>query len=164
MYIGNNETPLIFGNTGEELYFPTYVAIVPSKNLIVVVDQVVCCVNKYSLSPSKRGEYIGRFGLRGSADGELCRPMGICEDVFGYLLVCDSRNHRISQFDTNGTFIRHVFNIPPNAGEGDIEDPLAIACDKKNQRLAISCGCMGSCTVRVFRYKYEAEQSSTDSA
>ena len=162
MYIGENEYPIIFGNTVEDLYYPTYVAIIPSKNLILVIDQVICCVNKYCMAPARRGEYLGRFGFRGSGDGELKRPMGICEDIFGCLLVCDSGNHRISQFDINGKFIRHVFKIPPSIGDGDIEDPLAIACDKKKQKLAISFGCVGSCTVRVFRYKCEAELSSTE--
>jgi hypothetical protein len=43
------------------------------------------------------------FGQLGHADGDLCRPWGVCSDSKGNVLVANRTNHRIEVFTGDGT-------------------------------------------------------------
>jgi len=53
------------------------------------------------------GNLLYQFGIRGRDPGEIDRPIGLtfCDDK---VYIADSRNRRISIFDTLGTFIRTI--------------------------------------------------------
>ena len=54
-----------------------------------------------------QGNLLLQFGVRGNAPGEINRPIGVASHG-GKIHVADSRNTRISVFDTLGTFIRII--------------------------------------------------------
>jgi tripartite motif-containing protein 71 len=55
------------------------------------------------------GALLRRFGRRGSGDGELRDPRGVCF-LSGdrHVAVADADNHRVSVFSIDGEFIRHI--------------------------------------------------------
>ncbi len=61
------------------------------------------CITKLTT----KGEYITRFGSFGSAPGRLVGPTSLTINN-GLVYVTECRNHRVSIFDTNGTFL-HCF-------------------------------------------------------
>jgi DNA-binding beta-propeller fold protein YncE len=81
-----------------------------------------------------------RFGTRGSGDGELNNPAGLClvhDDR--HIAVADCNNNRVCVFGIDGQFIRHV-------GVGVLKFPLAVAstsfdelvvADRGNHRIAV---------------------------
>ncbi|KAI8517847.1 hypothetical protein Bbelb_038640 [Branchiostoma belcheri] len=60
-----------------------------------------------------------RFGRRGTANGYLDAPHGICTDSEDNVIVVDRGNKRVELFDRDGNFIRHIAE--------DMADPWAVA-------------------------------------
>ncbi|VDO33794.1 unnamed protein product, partial [Brugia timori] len=80
------------------------------------------------------------FGSEGSADGQFCRPWGICCDNKGRILVADRSNNRIQIFDKEGNFL-HKFGSP-GTRPGQFDRPAGIAneivvADKDNHRVQV---------------------------
>ena len=73
-----------------------------------------------------KGQYITRFGSRGSAPGQLSRPSSLTINN-NLVYVTEEGNHRVSIFDTNGTFI-HCFG-KEGSGEGEFNGPYGITTD-----------------------------------
>ncbi|VDK85505.1 unnamed protein product [Onchocerca ochengi] len=65
------------------------------------------------------------FGSEGSADGQFCRPWGICCDNKGRIVVADRSNNRIQIFDKEGNFL-HKFGSP-GTRPGQFDRPAGIA-------------------------------------
>ena len=113
---------------------------ISSSNHLLVVDYIHSCVYTFTLD----GGYVGKFGTKGTARGELDCPYGLTVDVNGFILVADTYNHRVSIFDQNGSCI-HCFG---SNGEqkGQFKHPFGIAispngsiyiCDYSNARVQI---------------------------
>ena len=51
------------------------------------------------------GEFLGKFGTAGSANGELNMPWGICLDGQENLFVADWRNDRVQSFTSDGQWL-----------------------------------------------------------
>jgi tripartite motif-containing protein 71 len=49
-----------------------------------------------------------KFGTQGPGPGQLNTPLGLCVAPSGHVYVADSGNHRLQEFDANGTFIRTI--------------------------------------------------------
>ncbi len=88
------------------------------------------------------GEFLAKWGAKGSGDGELHSPGGIDFDSNDNLFVVDSLNHRVQKFTREGRFIRGwgghgsgegEFNFPWGTGI-DQDDNLYVA-DWKNNRV-----------------------------
>ena len=47
-----------------------------------------------------------RFGSRGSGPGQFVNPRGVAVSSSGDIVVCDSDNHRVQVFRSDGTFVR----------------------------------------------------------
>ncbi|XP_019632976.1 PREDICTED: mucin-5AC-like [Branchiostoma belcheri] len=60
------------------------------------------------ISCSYYGQDRYSFGSRGSGEGELMVPTGICTDSSGQVIVAERRNRRVSVFTRHGHFVRHV--------------------------------------------------------
>ena len=151
--LGNSA--ILFGNQydADHLLSPYDIAILKTQNLIAVTEHRLHSVSIYEYLDGRvlSGRFLRKFGKEGTGDGELIFPRGICEDIDGNLLVCDTSNSRVSQFNTDGEFIKHIFISPPES-VGVNEMPMEIACDKKNRHLAIVFGYLSKCIVRVFKY------------
>ena len=67
------------------------------------------------------------FGSEGEADGELCRPWGVCCDKDGNIIVADRSNNRIQVFDCYGNF-RLKFGSA-GSRNGQFDRPAGVTCD-----------------------------------
>jgi DNA-binding beta-propeller fold protein YncE len=68
------------------------------------------------------GALLRRFGSKGSGDGKLSSPLGLCfmsDDR--HVAVAESGNSRVSVFSVDGDFVRHV-------GVGELSYPHGVAC------------------------------------
>jgi len=90
---------------------------------------------------------VGKFGTRGAGRGELCRPYGITIDVYGFILVADAGNNRVSIFTKDGDFV-HCFGSCGSAiGEFQCLHGIAVTAngniyvsDHSNKRIQVfSC-------------------------
>jgi subtilisin family serine protease len=55
-------------------------------------------------------------GASGSGDGQFISPNGVAIDLFGYIYVADTGNHRIQVFSDTGTFSRKFGSFGSTAG------------------------------------------------
>lgn len=51
------------------------------------------------------GIFVTAWGGTGSADGQLLVPYDVVADGLGHVIVADTYNHRIQEFDTDGNFL-----------------------------------------------------------
>jgi DNA-binding beta-propeller fold protein YncE len=87
---------------------------------VVVVSEVDA--HRVSVFSRGDGALLRRFGSRGSADGQLNGPYGLCFMSSGrHVAVADYFNHRVSVFSVGGDFVRHV-------GVGVLRSPMGVAC------------------------------------
>ena len=91
---------------------------------------------------SSSGNFVSKFGVYGSGEGQLYYPRGICIDPEGKIYVADHNNHRIQIFEPDGTF---VSMIPPE--EGNIKNPWGVAFDSDGN---LYVACYGSNTIKIF--------------
>ena len=68
---------------------------------------------------------MGKFGTQGIARGQLSSPVGIATDMYGFILVTESGNDRVSIFDKDGVFV-HCFGSH-GCGLGQFSYPQGIA-------------------------------------
>eukprot|EP00058_Branchiostoma_floridae_P006913 XP_002592401.1 hypothetical protein BRAFLDRAFT_67266 [Branchiostoma floridae] len=71
------------------------------------------------------GEFLFQFGGKGSGEGQLKDPRGICTDRAGNIIVADSDNGRVEMFDKTGRFIKHIIT--------DMTCPIAVAIAPQGQ-------------------------------
>jgi DNA-binding beta-propeller fold protein YncE len=68
------------------------------------------------------GARLRRFGSKGSGDGQLDYPLGLCFMAgHRHVAVADYNNNRVSVFSVEGEFVRHV-------GVGVLRHPSGVAC------------------------------------
>ena len=74
------------------------------------VVYVADCGNNRVLKLTTGGKLLHSFGRSGSREGEglLKRPVGVCIDAKGRVVVADSGNHRIQIFDLEGNYLRSI--------------------------------------------------------
>ena len=58
-----------------------------------------------SLSHAASPTSLRAWGTQGAGRGEFFAPAGVALDSARDVLVCDSRNHRIQQFTSDGMFL-----------------------------------------------------------
>ncbi len=54
------------------------------------------------------GKYVATIGSRGTGNGQLQTPRGLCISSDRELYVAETSNNRVPVFKTDGTFIRHI--------------------------------------------------------
>ncbi len=84
------------------------------------------------------GSMVRQFGCRGSDDGQMQHPAGLCfmsDDR--HVAVADPDNHRVNVFSVDGEFIRHV-------GVGVLRCPRDVACTAFDELVVTDtdCGCL----------------------
>ena len=125
-------------NKGHKLYrYPYYI----TENIngdICTSDsnkRAVVVVNKSGLH---------RFSYTGQ--GSEFRPWGICTDVLGHILVCDSSRKSVHLLDQDGGFLSFI--LSPQQG---VKHPRGVCVDDENN---LYVGQFGSNTVTVYKYLY----------
>jgi len=76
---------------------------------------------------SPDGQFIAKWGVSGSDDGEFDRPQGIAIDGSGNIYISDSGNSRIQKFAPEGQFIEKWGS--GGSGDGEFNRPKGIAID-----------------------------------
>jgi DNA-binding beta-propeller fold protein YncE len=80
------------------------------------------------------GALLRRFGRKGSGDGQLDSPLGLClMSVHRHVAVADCNNHRVSVFSVDGEFVRHV-------GVGRLTYPQGVACSAADEIVVADFG------------------------
>lgn len=84
------------------------------------------------------------FGTEGSADGQLCRPWGVCTDSQGHIIVADRSNNRIQVFNADGSFrlkfgsrgdLPGQFDRPAGVAWDESHGGRIVVADKDNHRV-----------------------------
>ena len=82
----------VFGTIGE--------AVVTERGNIAVLDETEACVKVYT----RQGEFIRRFGRRGSGPGEMLQPGGLAPLSDGSFAVMDAQTGGVHRFFADGTY------------------------------------------------------------
>ena len=98
-----------------------YDVTVNGNNQLLVADYAHHCIYTFTLD----GDYVGKFGTRGTDRGQLYRPYGVAVDLYGFILVADTYNDRVSIFDQSKNFV-HCFGSKGSA-IGQFQRPYGIA-------------------------------------
>jgi sugar lactone lactonase YvrE len=117
-----DEDGKLLSEIGSGLQRPSGLVIV--SNRLVVVDSQTHDVHLFDLA----GQPMGRFGQRGSGEGEFNFPTHLSADAEDHLYVTDSINNRVQVFDLNGHFIRQVGSLGDTPGH--FGRPKGTACDR----------------------------------
>jgi DNA-binding beta-propeller fold protein YncE len=75
-----------------------------------------------------RGQFLSKFGRRGSGPGEFNFPTHVNVDAGGRILVTDSLNYRIQVFNADGSFLRIIGSA--GDGPGHFGRPKGVAVDQ----------------------------------
>ena len=139
----NKDTKLIrsFGQASgdSKLNYPLGIAV--GHNVIAVSEHNDHVVKKFTL----QGDYLSKFGSRGSEDGQFTNPLGLTFNSKGLLYVVDHSNHRIQLFDNNNKFVFKFGSKGSNPGQ--FQDPRYIALDSSDQVYVTDCSSSGGIIV-----------------
>jgi DNA-binding beta-propeller fold protein YncE len=104
-----------------ELTRPSGLALLGDKLIIADTErhQIVVC--------GVRGEFISKFGRRGTGPGEFNYPTHVSVDGHNRIYVTDSLNNRIQVFTADGQFIREIGSA--GDGPGHFSRPKGVAVD-----------------------------------
>ena len=116
-----------------------YDVTVNTNNQLLVADHDHC-IYTFTLD----GNYVSKFATQGSAGGQLSRPCSLTTDLYGFILVAEYGNRRVSIFNKDGKFI-HCF-ASRGSDDGKFNGPRGIALspnaniyvtDSSNKRVQI---------------------------
>ena len=99
---------------------PCYIA-VSANDQLLVNNYDHHCISIFTLD----GNYVGKFGTRGTGRKQLSSPVGIATDMYGFILVTENDNNRVSIFDKDDVFV-HSFGSE-GSGHGQFSLPYGIA-------------------------------------
>ena len=84
--------------------------------ILAALGLIICLF--YSLTAyADAYSFIGKWGSKGSGDGQFASPSGIAIDSSNDIFVLDTGNNRVQKFSNNGTFITKW----GSAGEGEVQ-------------------------------------------
>lgn len=94
------------------------VALCHRSNGVVVADSVTREVHLFSVDGRWTGDLKTNQDMKSSktAGGSLSKPSGIAIDARGRIYICDSSDHFVRIFDSNGMFLRDFRNIQGRDG------------------------------------------------
>ena len=92
---------------------------------------------------NSNGEFLRKFGSSGNGNGQLSSPCGIGLLSNGNIVVCENRNGRVSIFDSQGNFIRHIC-------VGQLSNPCHLFVDSDDNILVANADTSTN-QIRVFK-------------
>ena len=93
----------------------------------------------------KGGQFLWKFGSKGSNNGHLNNPCGIAFDSNNHLYVADYNNHRVQKFDINGNYL---LQFPgKESGDGCLSTPVDIVVHEERVYVADSTA---NCIVKFY--------------
>ncbi len=102
--------------------------------VVVVVSEHGFDAHRVSVFDRSDGALVRRFGSKGSGDGQLNWPQGLCfMSGHRHVAVADRRNDRVSVFSVEGEFVRHV-------GVGTLYHPFGVACSAFGELVVVDTG------------------------
>ena len=105
------------------LIWPTSVAL-DKEGQVYVADE---WLNRISMF-TRDGDWLGKWGVKGSGDGELSGPSGLAFDADDNLLAVDSQNHRVQKFSKDGRFLSKWGE--QGSGPGQLNLPWGLSIDR----------------------------------
>jgi hypothetical protein len=84
------------------------------------------------------GNFIIKWGVEGTGNGEFKYPFGIAVDNSGNVFVADSNNNRIQKFNSYGNFITNWRSY--GTGDGVFFSPAGITVDSRDNVLVADMG------------------------
>ena len=137
LYVTDSHTGLIHyikpgnGLTGEigkgVLERPTGIAVHPVTNELLVLDTRLAAVFRFNRHDLR---LTGRFGVRGTANGQFNHPTDLSVNQAGEILVSDSLNFRVQVFSADGHYLRGFGKAGDSPGY--FSRPKGIASDSDN--------------------------------
>ena len=116
--------------------WPAGIAISKSDGSVFVSDEYECTISRFDpdgviVFPDRNpdGEYLDRWGTKGSEPGMLDGPTGIAFDANDDLYVVDSLNSRVQVFTKSGDFLRTWGSAGDS--EGEFNRPWGITIDRE---------------------------------
>lgn len=109
------------GSTENDFNSPCGIAI--QGDMLYVTDRGNNCVHKVSTS----GEFVAKFGAKGSEKGQLSEPRSICLDRDGRIYIAEGNNNRVSVFEPDGTFGHHITDS--KSDDSNLCSPWGVAFD-----------------------------------
>jgi PKD repeat protein/sugar lactone lactonase YvrE len=99
-------------------------------DMIPLIENANVCLKAFTTVPPSDGyDFIAKYGLYGTGDGEFNLPSGIAVDAAGNLYVNDAGNNCIQQFTSTGTFIAKWGSN--GTGDGQFDIPWGVAVHPK---------------------------------
>ena len=111
-------------------YFGALCAILVCVSIIsaAIPDSPVSAAEEIMLeNSSDYYEFVTKWGVQGSGDGEFISPRQIALDNDGNIYVADNGNARIQKFSSNGTFLMKYGTPVP--GDGFMQSAMGVAVD-----------------------------------
>ena len=89
--------------------------------------------NRRVLKYDSSGNFVIKFGMEGTGDGEFGYSYGIVADLSGNIYVADTNNNRIQKFDNDGNFVTkwgsNGGDGSTGTGNGEFDNPRGITTD-----------------------------------
>ena len=123
-----------FGDFARRAFtWPAGIAVSRNGNIYVTEEYensvIVFAPDRFQAFPEfEEDESIDRWGVTGSAPGQLNGPSGIKFDPDDNLLIVDARNNRVQKLTAEGEYISSWGSS--GAGEGELNRPWGICLDK----------------------------------
>ncbi len=127
----------MFGSSGNQqgqFNNPCGICIQPFTRNLLICDSFNNRIQIFDHNNSYLFSY--QFGSKSEKIGQFNKPKGICCDTQGHIIVADTQNHRIQEFNENGRFL-HSFG---SYGESldQFNRPWDISFDKEHHQLFIT--------------------------
>jgi len=91
---------------------------------------------------NSNGQFVKKFGSQGKGNVQLSSPTGIGLLSNGNVIVCEGSNKRVSIFDSQGNFVRHIC-------DGQLANPYNLFVDSDDNILVAND--TSTTPVRVFK-------------
>ena len=108
VYVCNGNRILVFNCDGQFLPIsigPDHLTetyyITVSNNQIFVADYGQNCIVVFTLD----GKFLSTYGIHNTSQAQLKGPCGVAVDMFGFILVAEHGNCRVSIYDKDGIFV-----------------------------------------------------------
>jgi len=129
VFLSSIDLSFLFSVSGKEgeLLYPSGIAIDQGRHRIIVTDPGH---NRVQVLSSIDGSFLFEFGSQDTRPGHFSRPLGVCVDNQGRIIVADYCNYRLQAFTHEGHYISSFDCVD--------ENPSDVAFDEHRGLIAFS--------------------------